>query len=40
MFAPVDGVVVPHGGGGFVIKDLLLLGASMWTAAEALRPNV
>lgn len=37
MFKPVDGVVVPHGGGGFVIKDLLLLGAAMWSAAEALR---
>jgi reactive chlorine resistance protein C len=37
MFKPVDGVVVPHGGGGFVIKDLLLLGAAMWCAAEALR---
>jgi uncharacterized membrane protein YkgB len=36
MFKPVDGVVVPHGGGGFVIKDLLLLGASMWSAGEAL----
>jgi len=40
MFKPVDGVVVPHGGGGFVIKDLLLLGASMWTAAEALQASV
>jgi reactive chlorine resistance protein C len=37
MFKPVDGVVVPHGGGGFVIKDLLLLGAALWSAAEALR---
>ena len=37
MFAPVDGLVVPHGGGGFVVKDLILLGAAMWSAAEALR---
>ncbi|HMC53901.1 MAG TPA: DUF417 family protein [Gemmatimonadaceae bacterium] len=37
MFKPVDGVIVPHGGGGFVIKDLLLLGAAMWCAADALR---
>src|SRR5688572_9802434 len=37
MFAPVDGLVVPHGGGGFVVKDLILLGAAIWSAAEALR---
>ena len=32
----VDGVPVPTGAGGFLIKDLLLLGAALWTAAEAL----
>ena len=32
----VDGVLVPTGAGGFLIKDLLLLGAALWTAAEAL----
>jgi uncharacterized membrane protein YkgB len=32
----VDGVLVPTGAGGFLIKDLLLLGAAVWTAAEAL----
>lgn len=37
MFAPVDGLVVPHGGGGFVVKDLILLGAATWSAGEALR---
>ena len=32
----VDGVPVPTGAGGFLIKDLLLLGAAVWTAGEAL----
>ena len=32
----VDGILVPTGAGGFLIKDLLLLGASVWTAGEAL----
>lgn len=32
----VDGVLVPTGAGAFLIKDLLLLGASVWTAGEAL----
>ena len=32
----VDGFLVPAGAGGFVIKDLLLLGAALWTASEAL----
>jgi uncharacterized membrane protein YkgB len=32
----VDGVLVPTGAGSFLIKDLLLLGASVWTAGEAL----
>jgi len=32
----VDGFLVPTGAGGFLIKDLLLLGAAVWTAGEAL----
>jgi|1185.fasta_scaffold111915_2 uncharacterized membrane protein YkgB len=32
----VDGILVPTGAGGFLIKDVLLLGAAVWTAAEAL----
>ena len=32
----VDGLLVPIGAGGFLIKDVLLLGASLWSAAEAL----
>ena len=32
----VDGLVVPVGAGGFLIKDLLLLGAALGSAAEAL----
>jgi uncharacterized membrane protein YkgB len=32
----VDGLVVPAGAGGFLIKDVLLLGAALWSAGEAL----
>ena len=32
----VDGFLVPTGAGGFLIKDLILLGAALWIAAEAL----
>lgn len=32
----VDGFLVPTGAGGFLIKDLLLLGAALWTAYESL----
>jgi len=32
----IDGLLVPTGAGVFLIKDLLLLGAALWTAAEAL----
>ena len=32
----VDGFLVPTGAGGFLIKDLLLLGAALWSASEAL----
>jgi len=35
-WARVDGLLVPAGAGGFVIKDLLLLGAALWCAGEAL----
>jgi uncharacterized membrane protein YkgB len=35
-FGRVDGFPVPTGAGGFLIKDVLLLGAAMWTAGEAL----
>jgi uncharacterized membrane protein YkgB len=36
MFRKVEWIVVPGGGGGFIIKDLLLLGAALWTLADAL----
>jgi reactive chlorine resistance protein C len=36
MWATVDGLFVPSGGGGFVIKDLLLLGAALWSTGESL----
>lgn len=36
-FAVVDGLWVPGGVGGFLIKDLTLLGATLYTAAEARR---
>jgi uncharacterized membrane protein YkgB len=35
-FAWVDGMFVPAGAGGFIIKDLVLLAAALWTAGEAL----
>jgi len=36
MFTVVEGLPVPSGMGAFVIKDLVLLGAALWTAGEAL----
>ena len=36
MFKVVDGLFVPSGMGSFVIKDLVLLGAALWLAGEAL----
>ena len=36
-FAVVDGLWVPGGSGSFLIKDLTLLGAALYTAAEARR---
>jgi uncharacterized membrane protein YkgB len=35
-WARVDGLLVPAGAGGFVIKDVLFLAAALWTAGEAL----
>jgi uncharacterized membrane protein YkgB len=36
MWARVEGFVVPAGAGGFIVKDLILLGAAVWSAGEAL----
>ncbi|HSJ64715.1 MAG TPA: DUF417 family protein [Gemmatimonadaceae bacterium] len=36
MFARVEWIVVPSGAGGFIIKDLLLLGAALRITGEAL----
>jgi uncharacterized membrane protein YkgB len=36
MWATVDGLFVPAGAGGFVIKDIMFLGAALWTSADAL----
>ncbi len=33
----VDGILIPAGGGFFILKDLVLLGAACWTAADALK---
>jgi reactive chlorine resistance protein C len=38
-WAVVDSILVPAGAGSFLIKDLLLLGAALWTAGEALLAN-
>ena len=38
-FAVVDGLWVPGGMGGFILKDLALLGAALHTAAEARRAS-
>ena len=35
-WARVDGFLVPAGAGAFLIKDLLLLGAALWSAGESL----
>ena len=35
-WAHVDGFVVPGEAGAFIIKDVFLLGAALWTASEAL----
>jgi uncharacterized membrane protein YkgB len=36
MWAVVEGVPAPAGSGGFILKDVVLLGAAFWTAHEAL----
>jgi uncharacterized membrane protein YkgB len=36
-WARVEGFIVPAGPGGFLIKDVFLLGAALWSAGEALR---
>jgi uncharacterized membrane protein YkgB len=36
-WAVVDGFPIPAGAGGFVVKDLFLLGAAVWSAGEAWR---
>jgi uncharacterized membrane protein YkgB len=35
-WAVVDGLLIPAGGGFFILKDLVLLGAAIWTAADAI----
>lgn len=35
-WAVVDGLLIPAGGGFFILKDLVLLGAAIWTAADAM----
>jgi uncharacterized membrane protein YkgB len=37
VWAVVDGFPVPAAAGGFLIKDLFLLGAAIWSAGEASR---
>lgn len=37
MFTVIEGLPVPSGIGGFVIKDVVLLGAAVWTAGDALQ---
>ncbi|MGH9369471.1 MAG: DUF417 family protein [Thermoanaerobaculia bacterium] len=36
MWAVVEGIPIPSGSGGFILKDLVLLGAAIWTAGESL----
>ncbi len=36
MWALVEGLPAPSGSGGFILKDVILLGATIWTAREAL----
>ena len=36
VWVHVDGFVVPNETGAFLVKDLFLLGAALWTASEAL----
>ena len=36
VWVRIDGFIVPNETGTFLIKDVLLLGAALWTASEAL----
>ena len=36
VWARVDGVVFPSAVGGFLVKDVFLLGAALWTLGDAL----
>jgi uncharacterized membrane protein YkgB len=36
-WAVVEGFPIPAGAGGFIVKDLFLLGAAVWSAGEAWR---
>ncbi len=35
-WAVVDGLLIPAGGGFFILKDVVFLGAALWTAADAM----
>jgi uncharacterized membrane protein YkgB len=37
VWAVVDGLPVPVGAGGFLVKDLFLFGAALWSTGEAWR---
>lgn len=37
MWAQVEGFIVPSDAGAFLIKDIFLLGAAVWTAGDAFR---
>ena len=39
-WALVEGFPVPAGAGGFVVKDLFLFGAALWSAGEAWRSGL
>jgi reactive chlorine resistance protein C len=36
IWRSVEGCIVPSGAGGFILKDVFLLGAAAWSAGEAL----
>ncbi|MCI0435016.1 MAG: DUF417 family protein [Gemmatimonadetes bacterium] len=37
VWVRVDGLVVPNAMGGFLLKDIFLFGAALWTLSDALR---
>jgi uncharacterized membrane protein YkgB len=39
VWARIDGFLVPNETGSFLIKDLFLLGAALWTASEAIEAS-